>query len=152
MKFPFNKFTNNLVFFLILSFIIIIFYFFFFRYKEGAWGSSSKSNLVEQSLKQVEQSLKQVEQTQSTNRNSSSTSTNPTYSVQTYSSTPTIVPPACNLMTYEQCAENSGFCMWDSLTSGCLNKLDCTNLNQTTCSKQNYCTWNSSINKCSVKT
>jgi hypothetical protein len=115
MKFPFNKFTNNLVFFLILSFIIIIYYFFFFRYKEGATSTTI-------------------------------------YSVQTYSSTPTIVPPACNLMTNDRCSQNSGFCMWDSLTSGCLNKFDCTNLNQTTCSKQNYCTWNSSINKCSVKT
>jgi hypothetical protein len=137
MKFPFNKFTNNLVFFLILCFIIIICYSLFFRYKEGAFGISIN---------------KQIKQTQSTNSNSSSTSTIPTYSVHTYSSTPTIVPPSCNLMTYEQCAENSGFCMWDSLTSGCLNKLDCTNLNQTTCSKQNYCKWNSSINKCSVKT
>jgi hypothetical protein len=122
MKIPSNKFTNNLVFFLILSFIIIIFYFFFFRYKEGAWGSSKS---------------KQVEQTQS---------------AQTYYSTPTIVPPACNVMTNDRCSQNSGFCMWDNITSGCLNKLDCTNLNQTTCSKQNYCTWNSSINKCSVKT
>jgi hypothetical protein len=75
-----------------------------------------------------------------------------TYSVKTYTSTPTIVPPACNLMTNDRCSQNSGFCMWDSLTSGCLNKLDCANLNQTTCSKQNYCTWKSSINKCSVKT
>lgn len=140
MKFPFNKFTNNLVFFLILSFIILS-YVVFFRYKEGAFGISINK------------------QKQSTNSNSSSTTTNtqtttttPTYSVKTYTSTPTIVPPSCNLMTNDQCSQNSGFCMWDSVTSGCLNKLDCTNLNQTTCSKQNYCVWNSSINKCSVKT
>ena len=78
--------------------------------------------------------------------------TTPTYTIKTFSKTPTIVPPTCNLMAIDQCAQNSGFCIWDSITTGCLNKLDCTNLNQTICSKQNYCTWNSSINKCSVKT
>jgi hypothetical protein len=172
MKIPSNKFTNNLVFFLILSFIIIIFYFSFFRYKEGAWGrtirkqvkqpkstntnnrnSSSSSTLIDWG-RTIRKQVKQPQSTNTNNRNSSSSSTlmTPTYSVETYSSTPTIVPPACNLMTNDRCSQNSGFCMWDSLTSGCLNKFDCTNLNQTTCSKQNYCTWNSSINKCSVKT
>ena len=117
MKFPFNKFTNNLVFFLILS-LVLLSYIVFFRYKEGARSSTTQL---------------------------------PTYSVISFSSTPTIVPPACNLMTNDQCSQNYGFCMWDNITSECLNKLDCTNLNQTSCSKQNYCAWNSSINKCSVK-
>ena len=132
MKFPSNKFTNNLVFFLILSFIIICF-FIFFRYKEGAW---FKSHSTPQS---------------STSSNPSTTSTT-TYSVVSLSSTPTIVPPSCNLMMNDQCSQNSGFCTWDNIISECLNKLDCTNLNETTCSKQNYCVWNSSINKCSGKT
>jgi hypothetical protein len=141
MKFPFNKFTNNLVFFLILSFIILS-YVVFFRYKEGAWGRT------------ISKQVKQTQSTNTNNRNSSSSSTlmTPTYSVQTYTSTPTIIPPSCNLMTYEECGQKSGSCMWDNITSGCLNKLDCMNLNQTNCSKQNYCAWNSSINKCSIKT
>lgn len=142
MKFPYIKFTNNLVFFLILCFIILS-YVVFFRYKEGAFGISKN---------------KQIKQNQSTNSNSSrttitqTTTPTPTYSVQTYSSTPTIVPPSCNVMSENQCYQNSGYCMWDNITSRCLNKLDCVNLSQANCSKQNYCLWNSSINKCSIKT
>ena len=140
MKFPFNKFTNNLVFFLILS-LVLLSYFVFFRYKEGAWSKIGKSIKIPQPANSNSRTIS----------SGSSTTRLPTYSVISFSSTPTIVPPSCNLMTNDQCSQNFGFCMWDNITSECLNKLDCTNLNQTSCSKQNYCAWNSSINKCSVK-
>ena len=147
MKIPSNKFTYNLVFFLILCFIILS-YLVFFRYREGAFSNFGKSIKIPQQSNSNSSSSSNS----GTISSGSSTARLPTYTIKTFSKTPTIVPPTCNLMAIDQCAQNSGFCIWDSITTGCLNKLDCTNLNQTICSKQNYCTWNSSINKCSVKT